>query len=344
MNKLLMAAAVSMIALTAGLAAPAWAADDIPTWAWGFTTPPPATPPAAAAPAPTPPPPDNVKQLSVEGSKLNMTRAQVANRFGPGDWFPEDHGPMPNVVAHGRESANPQIWACSLCHYPNGKGRPENAGVNGLPYDYIVQQLYDFKNGNRKTSDPRKTNTTNMTNFAKSMTDDEIKEAAKFFSAIKHTPWIKVVESETAPKVRSQAGMWITLEGADAGTEPIGKRIVETPVNTEQTEFYRNSRSPFIAYVPPGSVKKGEALVLNGVTGSGDKVTACTVCHGLDLRGIGPVPPLAGRSPSYMARQLYDMQHGNRNGTWTALMAPVISKLSSDDLLTATAYLASLQP
>jgi cytochrome c553 len=84
--------------------------------------------------------------------------------------------------------------------------------------------------------------------------------------------------------------------------------------------------------------------VQNGTTAAGGKVTACTACHGADLRGLGPVPPLAGRSPSYIARQLYDMQHGNRNGAWTALMAPVVSKLNPEDLLTAAAYVASLKP
>jgi cytochrome c553 len=95
-----------------------------------------------------------------------------------------------------------------------------------------------------------------------------------------------------------------------------------------------------VAYVPPGSIKKGETLV---TTGAG-KVTPCTACHGVDLRGLGPVPPLAGRSPSYLARQLYDMQHGNRVGAWSPLMAPILDKMNPDDLLTAAAYLASLEP
>ena len=90
--------------------------------------------------------------------------------------------------------------------------------------------------------------------------------------------------------------------------------------------------------MPPGSVKKGEALV---TTGAG-KVTACTACHGPDLRGLGPVPTLAGRSPSYIGRQLYDMQHGNRAGAWSPLMVPIVSKLDTDDILNATAYIASL--
>jgi hypothetical protein len=85
-------------------------------------------------------------------------------------------------------------------------GRAENANITGLSYDYIVQQLNDFKNSARKTSDPRKANTGLMAGFAKNMTDEEIKAAARYFSSIPYKPWIKVVESETAPKVRSQGG------------------------------------------------------------------------------------------------------------------------------------------
>ena len=337
--KQLLAAAAAVTLGVAGVVTLAQAADAPPPWAYGFATPPPATPPPAAAPNP-PPPPDNVVKHKLEGSKFEFTRAQAGNRYGPGDWFPEDHPVMPDIVAHGRESAQPQIYACSLCHYPNGRGRPENANITGLTYDYIVQQLKDFKAGARKTSDPRKGNTGLMAGFARSLTDEEIHAAATYFSSIPATPWIKVVETDTAPKARVQGGMFVTLAGADAGTEPLGDRILEVPVNTEDTELWRNSHSGFIAYVPTGSLKKGEALV---TTGAG-KVTACTACHGTDLRGLGPVPRLAGRSPSYLMRQLYDMQHGNRQGTWTPLMVPVVTALNESDLMAASAYLASLQP
>jgi cytochrome c553 len=83
---------------------------------------------------------------------------------------------------------------------------------------------------------------------------------------------------------------------------------------------------------------------MTGVTASGDKVTACAACHGLDSRGLGPVPTIAGRSPSYIARQLYDMKVGARHGLWTPLMASVVAHLGTDDMLTAAAYLASLKP
>jgi cytochrome c553 len=314
------------------------AADIEPSWAYGFVSPPPPGTPLA------PPNPaqvlDKITQYTLPDSKYSFSRAQIADRYGPADWFPEDHPVMPEIVARGRETAQPQIYACGFCHYPNGKGRPENADITGLTPEYFVQQLMDFRNGSRKTSDPRKSNTGVMAGFAKSMTDEEIKSAAAYFTSMPATPWITVVESATVPKTRAVNGIFFTLAGEDAGTEPIGNRIVETPVSARDTEISRNPRSGFIAYAPPGSIKKGEELVLNGVTASGGKVTACTACHGPDLRGLGPVPRLAGRSPSYIARQLY----GNRNGLWTALMSSVVSALGPEDLLSASAYLASLAP
>jgi len=340
MRRLLLTATAVAICTWVGTAANAQTADAPPPWAYGFTAPPPPnTPRATPNPAQQQ---DNVTEHALEGSPLKFTRARIANRFGPADWFPGDHPTMPLVVERGREAAN--IYACSLCHYPNGKGRPENAAVTGLSYEYIKLTLQDFKSGARKTSDPRKANTGLMEHFAKQMTDAEIEASAKYFASIPATQWIKVVEADTVPKTRPQGGMFLRLEGDQAGMEPIGNRIIETPDKIHDTEFLRNPRSGFTAYVPTGSLKKGEALVRQGTTASGGKVTACTICHGNDLRGIGPVPTLAGRSPSYLTRQLYDMQHGNRNGTWTVLMAPVVAGMKPDDLLNASAYLASLQP
>lgn len=304
-----------------------------PPWAYGFTSPPgpPATPAAPAAPA-AQSAPDNT-QHKLPGSTLSFTLAQIRDGFGPADWYPGDHPAMPEIVAHGwREQ---QVTACSLCHYPNGKGRPENAGVSGLPYAYFVQTMLDFKNDARKSADPRKANTNRMISFAKAMTDDEIKASAAYFSSMKWTPWIRVVETDTVPKTRIAGGMFLVLEGAEAGKEPIAQRIIETPEKTEDTELLRNPRSGFIAYVPTGSIKKGEALA---------KTTQCALCHGNNLEGLGPVPGIAGRSPSYTVRQLYDMQQGVRKGLWTDLMKPVVAKLTAEDMLNIAAYTASRGP
>ncbi len=304
-----------------------------PPWAYGFKSaadPSAGTPPVVPFPAP---PADNGSLKHLPGSTLSFTVTQIRDSYGPADWYPGDHPQMPEIVAHGHK---PDVRACALCHYPNGKGRPENAGIAGLPYEYFLQTMMDFKNGARISADPRKPNTYFMIGFAHAMTVDEIKTAAQYFCSMKWTPWIKVVETNTVPKTHIAGGMFLRMEGG--ATEPIGQRIIETPVNTEATEQLRDSRSGFIAYVPTGSIKKGEALVLNG---GGGKTIECMICHGLDLLGLGPVPGIAGRSPSYLMRQLYDMQSDSRSGEWTKLMKPVIARLTMDDMLAIAAYLAS---
>jgi cytochrome c553 len=297
-------------------------------WAYAIPPAPPAgTPPAAAAAPDT-----SIKHL--EGSSGAFTRAQISDRFAPADWYPGDHPTMPDVVAHGKK---PDVWACGLCHYPNGKGRQENAGVSGLPVEYFIQTMHDFRDGKRKSAEPRKNNTNLMITFAKGMSDDEIKAAAEYFGAMKWTPWIKVIETNTVPKTRNANGMFL-VEGNEK--EPLGKRILETPVNAEATEVLRDPHSSFFAYVPPGSIKRGEVLVAK----ASSKTTQCGLCHGADLKGLGPVPGIAGRSPSYLMRQLNDMKLGVRNGAWTQLMKPVVANLSEEDMLDIVAYMASRTP
>ena len=309
-------------------------ADGPPAWAYGFPEPG-APAPAAAQPGRGGQPATNNGPLHLSGSNLEFTLAQVRDGFGPADWFPGDHPAMPEIVAHGRR---PDIRACALCHYPNGKGRAENAPIAGYPLTYFLQQMSDFKSGNRKSAEPRKANTNLMIAIAKAMTNEEIKASAEYFCSMPWTPWIRVVETGTVPKTRISGGLFIALEGNDK--EPIGSRIIEVPENTEASETYRNPRSGFIAYVPPGSVKKGETLVTTG----GGKTLACGACHGEDLKGLGPVPGIAGRSPSYLVRQMYDMQAGARKGVWTPLMTNVVSRLTNEDMLQIAAYTASLKP
>jgi cytochrome c553 len=273
--------------------------------------------------------------LSIPGSTLTFTRAQVtgAGGAGPADWFPQDHPAMPDVVAKGRP---PEVRPCSLCHYPNGKGRAENAGIAGLPVSYFLQTMSDFRTGVRKSAEPRKANTNTMIQIARGMTAEEMQQAADYFGSMKWTPWVKVVETKTVPKTRVAGGLYLRLDGNE--TEPIAGRIVEVPEDTERTEVMRDPRSGFIAYVPIGSVKKGAALV---TTGGNGRTVACAACHGAELHGLGPVPGLAGRSPSYLARQLYDMKSGARHGVWSELMTGVVTKLTGDDIVNIVAYVAS---
>jgi cytochrome c553 len=295
-----------------------------PDWAYGV----PATPPANGG---GPRQPD-MSPKHIPDSTQAFTLADLRDFFHVADWFPNDHPPMPEVFVHGRA---PDVRGCGMCHMPNGKGRPENAPIAGLPYSYVVQQLADFKHDLRTSADTRKTNTAQMIQAAKAMTDDEIKSAAEYISSLKWTPWIRVVEADTIPKMRVAGNVFFPV--ADGGTEPLGDRIVETPEDAARFEL-RDPHSGFVAYAPRGSIAKGAAIASSG----GNKTLPCNVCHGQDLNGLGPVPGIAGRSPSYIMRQLWDIQQGTRKGEWSPLMKQVVAKLSQDDMLNLAAYVASL--
>jgi cytochrome c553 len=79
-------------------------------------------------------------------------------------------------------------------------------------------------------------------------------------------------------------------------------------------------------------------------TGGAGATVACSICHGADLKGVGPIPGIAGRSPSYIVRQLHDIQQGTRAGAMSALMKPTVEKLTNAEMNAIAAYLATQQP
>lgn len=313
--------AILMLACLTGIAA---GADKAPP-PWAFAVNPPGTQPA----------PDDGTLRRVPGSSAAFTLTQIRDLFTVPDWHPGDHPPMPEVVRHGTK---PAVFACGYCHLPNGLGRPENSSLAGLPAEYIVQQVADFKSGARKSSEPASLPVNLMIAVAKAVSDADLKAAAEYFSALRPKPWIRVIETSTVPK--THVAGWMLVASEAGATEPIGHRIIEMPEDLERTDL-RDAASGFVAYVPAGSIRKGESLV---TTGGAGKTTPCAICHGAELRGLGPVPALAGRSPSYVVRQLYDMRHGVRNGPWADLMKAVVAPLSEEDMVSIAAYTASRAP
>ena len=331
-----------------------------PLWAWGVAEPPKADEKQAVqfapgpAPAPAAPASEELtRKRRVPGSQIEFSIAEVrasVSRGGIVDWFPEDHAtPIPDIISRGPAALGKDAKACGLCHLSDGSGRPENASPAGLPAAYILRQLNDFKNDLRHSADPRKGNSNTMVMLAKAMTDAEMREAAEYFAAVKWRPYVEVIETDLVPKTRIQGELFIPQ--AKELTEPIGNRIIEVPADIEGNQTLRNSRGTWIAYVPKGAVQKGKDLVtLGGMTVVNDqimqgKTTACGTCHGIDLNGVPPdVPPLVGRSPSYMAREIFDIQQGARNGSNSnvQLMRMVVEKLEPEDIINITAYLASL--
>ena len=297
---------------------------------WAYAVNPPTPSPDAAAP------PDESALIHVSGSKVSFTYSQVHDLFNIPDWHPAAHPAMPAIVSHGRK---PDVYACGYCHLPNGLGRPENSSLAGLPAAYIIQQLADFKSGARKSSDPDLKPVAHMIANETKATDEEILIAANYFAALKPKPWIRVIEAKFVPK--THVAGWMLVVSTPHEMESIGDRIIETPENLERTEV-RDDASGFIAYVPPGSLKRGKSLVTTG--GANGKTILCSTCHGPNLKGLKNVPSIAGRSPSYIVRQLYDMQSGSRAGANLAQMKPVVANLSLFDIIDIAAYASSLEP
>jgi cytochrome c553 len=248
---------------------------------------------------------------------------------------------MPEVVAHGRK---PDLRACGQCHLPHGLGHPESAGIAGLPADYIVEQMHAYRDGRRKSS----VGNSIMIALSKAATEDEMRAAAEYYASLKVTRWLRIVEADMVPTTFVGPGN-MRFATTDGKMEPIGQRIIELPEDAEKAEL-RDGHSGFVAYVPKGSIAKGEELAITGgdhVVGGKivkGKTVACAVCHGAGLKGLGNVPSLAGRSPIYLVRQLYDFKHGARTGKEVALMVPVVVGLTQEDMINLAAYISSRQP
>jgi cytochrome c553 len=313
-------AIILSIGLSTGAQAPQQAAPPAippppPGMAWAFPAADKDQPPAEA---------NTPKQ--VPGSSKTYTPSQIDDLFNPPDWFPDEHAPLPSIVEHG---IGKTVQACGACHLMSGTGHPESAGLAGLPAGYIIREMGNFKSKAR--IDPARMNA-----IALGTPDDDVKAAANWFAELKPKPWFRVVETKTVPKTYINK-VRMRLPSAEGGTEPLGNRIIELPEDAARASS-RDPHSGFITYVPVGSLKKGEALVKTG--GSG-KTIQCAICHGESLQGLAEVPRIGGLSALYIGRQLYSIQTGTRAGSWDTLMKGVVAKLSEDDILSISAYLAS---
>ncbi|HEY7889554.1 MAG TPA: c-type cytochrome [Steroidobacteraceae bacterium] len=314
-----------------GAAAAMWVAqpsraqtsDPPPPWAF------PVNPPPERSTGPKPP----NRLEHVTGSPLAYTDRQLGDGFFTADWFPGEHPPMPRIVEYGRKPAT----ACTYCHLTSGNGGPAEAALPGLPASYIIEQVKEFQAGRRVAAQPDMESVRGMVVEARQVNDADLAAAARYFSQLRFTSHFHIMETDTVPQTRvGDVSIYVRIPGA--GSEPLGARIVEVPNDARQWEL-GNPHTDFTAYVPQGSIARGEKLVA-----SGDGAAPCRACHGPDLRGMGNVPPLAGRSPSYLARQLYDIQHGTRRGPTVAPMLAEVAQMLPSDRIAIVAYLGSLQP
>src|SRR5262249_41358095 len=247
-----------------------------------------------------------------------LTLTQVRDLFFSPDWHPADHPAQPDAVARGHK---PDLYACGFCHRADGPGGPENANLMGLSANYIKQQLADFKSCARKSSVMNRAPMTLKRKLAAAASDEEVSAAAAYFASVKPRPVIRVKETDTVPNAVVAA--WDLVVGPGGGRELIGERIIVLGADPERFSS-RHARVTFTASVPPGSIEKGRQLA-SAATGT---TPSCDACHGAGLKGNGDIPGLAGRSPTYLFRQLYDYKHAVRAGPMAAAMTPSVEKLT----------------
>jgi len=315
--------ALAVLAFVSGFSLPARAQDTPPAWAY------------PVAPKDYVPPKDDGITRHVPGSSAGFTLTEIRDLFFALDWFPGAHPPMPEIVAVGRK---PDVRPCGVCHRPEGVGGPENASLAGLPEDYILRQIEDYRSGARSTAVKERAHVFRMITGLKRLSEAEIKQAAAYFAALKLPQRIKVVEADSVPA--SYVPAWYFTPKNDGQTEKLGERIMEMP-DDEDAFVDRDSRVTFSAYVPRGSVAQGAALVAGQEAG---RIPACATCHGEGLRGMGSIPPLAGRSPTMIFRQLYEFKTGIRNGQLAAPMQANVANMTQSDMIAVAAYVASLAP
>jgi cytochrome c553 len=284
-----------------------------------------------AFPAPSPdfPAEDLSAVKHVPVSTKTYTQGQIDDTYNPPDWFPEEHAPFPKVVASGEGKATP---GCASCHLASGSGHPESANLTGNSAAYLLAQIHEFQQGVR--TDPRH----RMSDIAKGMTEEEAQQAAAYFASLKPRHWIDVVETDTVQESYVNEGHRRYLRPGGA-MEPIGMRVIEVPIDPARVTC-RDPHSGFVAYVPKGSIEKGKLIA---TTGAG-KTTACVACHGEGLTGLGPVPRIAGHSPTYIVRQLAAFQVGARNSDLDMLMKGEVANLTQEDIISLAAYVASVSP
>jgi len=290
----------------------------VPEWLF------PLNPPAAV----NPPPPDNVRLIRLPNSKAAFTQAQLLNLFSVPDWHPASHQAMPDVVVHGHA---PDVFACGFCHMPGGQGRPENASLSGLPAQYIIQQVLDIKSGARRESLKGYVPSDKMVHVAEGVSASDLAAAADYFAAQPMTRRTRVVETAVVPKMHVVG--WIYAVDAGSGTEPLGERLLEMTRDPELHE-QRADGQLYIAYTPVGSINRGKSYARS----------TCVTCHGEHLQVVGLIPPLAGRSPTYILRQLVAFKTGARSTASGAPMKAVVADMKIDNMIDAAAYAASLQP
>ena len=293
-------------------------AADTPDWAY------PVTPQARAA--------RQSRSQAGAGQQQTYTQAQIDDAFNPPDWFPDEHPPMPPIVAHGR-SPRCAPARSAICRAEMAIRNPRASPVCRCAY--LMRQMAAFKNGDRKG-----VRATTMIDIAQAISDADVLAASEYFASLKPGIWTKVIETDTVPK--SYVGAGGMRFAAPGGEQRADRQPHHRAAAGRDAREERDPHSGFIDYVPVGSIAKGEALV---TTGGGGKTIPCAICHGQNFKGLGDCA--GDRGPPahlYRAPAQRHEEPARAPASAMALMKAVVERLTLDDMIAIAAYLGSREP
>ena len=233
------------------------------------------------------------------------------------DWFPGDHpAPMPDIIAHGPKRLGDTARGCGSCHLPNGKGRPENAQPGGLPYTLHHSPARRFPS---RFSAKRRLAQAEHVHDGESRDVDERRGDSRrrrllLRREMEYALGARRRDRPRAKNTHCREPLHRGGERADRTNRwtdhrsPCGRRagraLSQSSFGMGRLRSGREHREGKTLVTTGGTMMVGRETIPG-------KTTACAGCHGPDLMGTADVPPIAGRSPSYLARQLYDFSRGH---------------------------------
>lgn len=227
-------------------------------------------------------------------------------------------GPTP---AAQRATGDVAAAACVSCHGEKGEGNAEIGlpALAGLPRDYFVKQIRDFKSGKRIS--PMKTPYDERLTNSEVLRTGDPDAAADFYAH-----WMVGVAKG------------ISIEDAKAAADYYAR--AKRP--KAQPAAHSPSKAGAQTQVDPQVLALGEELAIDGDWDRG--IPPCFKCHAIGGVGVAPgFPPLAGQHAAYVARQLKAWKSGARANDPLDLMKKLSENLTDDDIQAVAAYFATLK-
>lgn len=216
--------------------------------------------------------------------------------------------------------------ACASCHGVNGEGDADIGipALGGLPREYFVKQIADFRTGKRAS--PIKMPADAALNNSQVLRTDDPEAAADFYAR-----WmIGVAKGLSTEDAKAAAGYYAQRGLPRAPTAPAAAAKAEDKAKPKPAP-------------DPEVIALGKDLAING---DWDRnIPPCFKCHALGGVGVAPAfPPLAGQHPDYVVRQLKAWKSGARTNDPLDLMKRLSKNLTEAEMRAVALYMASLGP